>query len=176
MFIPTCISSVFLYRCVYKNCVYLTCHLWVTLEILEYKIFSYWVIEVAMTCLQIIKAMTCLQIIKAMTCLQIIKCDETVLRLGHSLNWNMYLKFYGDLWPVMPSAGCTARGDLLPLRHIYMEQLNVCMLQNGCIKFDQFLFIILQKQQESPFWIVSEYSFNWNRCRSVDLDRDYVVG
>jgi len=39
-----------------------------------------------MTCLQIIKAMTCLQIIKAMTCLQIIKCDETVLRLGHSLN------------------------------------------------------------------------------------------
>lgn len=66
MFILTSISSVCFYRCVHKNCVYLTCHLWVTLGILEYKIFSYWVIEVAITCLQIRK------------------CDETVLMLGHT--------------------------------------------------------------------------------------------
>jgi len=50
------------------------------------------------------------------------------------------------------------------------------MLQDGCIKFCQFLFIILQKQQESHFLIVFEYSLNWDRCWSDELDCDYVVG
>ena len=136
MFILTSISSVFLYRCVYKNCVYLTSHLWVTLGILEYKIFSYWVIEVAMTCLQISK------------------CDETVLRLGVTLNWNVLEILW---WPLTCDATCRLHSQRW-LASTYTYLWNSSM--SVCCRMDALNFIILQKQQESLFELCLSISGN----------------
>jgi hypothetical protein len=147
MLILTCISSVFLYRCGYKNCVSLTCHLWVTLGVLEYKIFSYWVIEVAMTCLQE-------------------SVMKTVLRLGHT-----ELKHLLEIlwWPLTCDAMCwlhSQRWLASTCTYLWNSSMSVCCRMD-VLNLISFCSLFSASSKRVLFELF-EYSFHWNRCWSLN--------